>query len=385
MTARRRARGNRWVVVARGPAARLLAPPRALALPGRDARAGSTASRDDLRARRAHPGRVDPREPGRRALQAARQAQAESWWRSSRPRASSTTSAWRSSRRSRTRSRNAEFIYDTFNALPRRAPVGRRARTSGRSRSPARCSSATVASTTTSSEYGLQRSEGVLLRYLSELYKTLVQTVPEPAKTDEVIDVDRLPPRPARAHRLQPARGVGEPAPPRVALRARSGRGRASEPWPGPTSCCDDPRAFAARVRAEMHLLVRALAQGDYEEAALWVRPQRPRTTPGPPSASRRRWRPSSPSTASWSSPPRPGRPTCTLIESTGRRTWTVRQVLLDPQGDDLWHLAGRVDLSSGQVPEGPLLESRTARGVTSRPEAKFPAKTSSTPWRRGP
>ena len=38
-------------------------------------------------------------------------------------------------------------------------------------------------------DYGLQRSEGVLLRYLSEVYKTLSQTVPVPARTDEVMDI----------------------------------------------------------------------------------------------------------------------------------------------------------------------------------------------------
>jgi hypothetical protein len=38
-------------------------------------------------------------------------------------------------------------------------------------------------------EYGLPRSEGVLLRYLSSAYKTLVQNVPEDAKTDEVYDL----------------------------------------------------------------------------------------------------------------------------------------------------------------------------------------------------
>ncbi|NJL29798.1 MAG: DUF3516 domain-containing protein, partial [Thermoanaerobaculia bacterium] len=37
--------------------------------------------------------------------------------------------------------------------------------------------------------YGLQRSEGVLLRYLSQLYKTLSQSVPERAKTEGVYDV----------------------------------------------------------------------------------------------------------------------------------------------------------------------------------------------------
>jgi superfamily II RNA helicase len=38
-------------------------------------------------------------------------------------------------------------------------------------------------------EYGLSRSEGALLRYLSEVYKTLVQTVPERARTPEVEDL----------------------------------------------------------------------------------------------------------------------------------------------------------------------------------------------------
>ena len=38
-------------------------------------------------------------------------------------------------------------------------------------------------------EYGLQRSEGVLLRYLTDAYKGFVQTVPESAKTDALYDV----------------------------------------------------------------------------------------------------------------------------------------------------------------------------------------------------
>lgn len=35
-------------------------------------------------------------------------------------------------------------------------------------------------------EYDLQRSEGVLLRYLSSVYRTLSQTIPDPRKTDEL-------------------------------------------------------------------------------------------------------------------------------------------------------------------------------------------------------
>lgn len=37
--------------------------------------------------------------------------------------------------------------------------------------------------------YGLQRSEGVLLRHLSQVFKVLLQTVPDNAKTDPVLDM----------------------------------------------------------------------------------------------------------------------------------------------------------------------------------------------------
>ena len=37
--------------------------------------------------------------------------------------------------------------------------------------------------------YGLARSEGLLLRYLTDAYKGLVQNVPEDAKTDDLLDL----------------------------------------------------------------------------------------------------------------------------------------------------------------------------------------------------
>src|SRR5450756_1033251 len=37
--------------------------------------------------------------------------------------------------------------------------------------------------------YGLTRSEGVVLRYLADAYKALRQTVPDQAKTEELIDL----------------------------------------------------------------------------------------------------------------------------------------------------------------------------------------------------
>lgn len=203
---------------------------------------------------------------------------------------------------------------------------------------------------------GLQRSEGVLLRYLSQLYKTLTQSVPDQAKTLEIFDIQgflRAMIEHTDTSLLEEWENMLHPE---LLLESEQEREvdravlRAEEIF-------RDPRAFAARVRAEMHQLVRALAARDYEEASLWVR----RT--GDPE---RDWTPERLEAALapyhadngeliFSAEARQSRHT--LIRPSGTRTWDVKQVLLDPQGDNLWHLAGRVDLTSGQAPEGPLVE----------------------------
>jgi hypothetical protein len=83
---------------------------------------------------------------------------------------------------------NAAFIYDTFNAFVREHPwVGAN---NIRPKSVARDMFEQFLSFSEYvREYGLERGEGVLLRYLSDAYKTLVQSVPLPAKTPEVDDV----------------------------------------------------------------------------------------------------------------------------------------------------------------------------------------------------
>lgn len=81
---------------------------------------------------------------------------------------------------------NQEFIYNTFNEFSRAHPwVGQE---NIRPKSVAREMFETFQSFHDYiREYDLERVEGLLLRYLSEVYKVLLQTVPEQAKTDEVI------------------------------------------------------------------------------------------------------------------------------------------------------------------------------------------------------
>jgi superfamily II RNA helicase len=81
-----------------------------------------------------------------------------------------------------------DFIYDTFNEFARVHPwVGEE---NIRPKSIAREMFETFQSFPDYiREYDLQRIEGLLLRYLSEVYKVLVQTIPESARTDEMVSM----------------------------------------------------------------------------------------------------------------------------------------------------------------------------------------------------
>src|SRR5205085_8591294 len=80
---------------------------------------------------------------------------------------------------------NRDFIYDSFNAFADRHPwVGTEniaPKSVAREMLERFCSFHDYVR-----DYGLQRSEGVLLRYLSDTYRTLVQSVPKRFVTEGV-------------------------------------------------------------------------------------------------------------------------------------------------------------------------------------------------------
>ena len=81
-----------------------------------------------------------------------------------------------------------EFIYDSFNDYGRRHPWV--SSENIRPKSVAReMYEEGLSFREYVKEYGLASTEGVLLRYLSNTYKSLVQNVPENLKTDEVYDI----------------------------------------------------------------------------------------------------------------------------------------------------------------------------------------------------
>jgi hypothetical protein len=210
--------------------------------------------------------------------------------------------------------------------------------------------------------YGLERSEGVLLRYLSQLYKTLDQTIPESAKTDELWDAlgfFRSLVSETDASLLEEWESLRHPE--LLLAEARQPEARKEAAWL--TELLSNPKVFAARVRADMHLLVRALAARDWEEAAERVY-QRPEGDEAAKDAGIR-WdaerfesamAPFFEEYGELVSGAEARLHHWTNLRPAGPRRWDVTQTLLDPKGDQTWAIFAGIDLRDGAAADGPIL-----------------------------
>jgi superfamily II RNA helicase len=117
-------------------------------------------------------------------------------------------------------------------------------------------------------EYGLARSEGLLLRYLSEVYKTLVQTIPEPSRTPELDDVTHYLGSLVRSVDSSLLDEWERMQHPEQVLAEKSEREPELE-----HDFTRDRRAFTALVRNLCFSLLRALAARDYESFLDLVEP----------------------------------------------------------------------------------------------------------------
>ncbi|ADO71371.1 DEAD/DEAH box helicase [Stigmatella aurantiaca] len=196
-------------------------------------------------------------------------------------------------------------------------------------------------------EYGLQRSEGVLLRYVGDAYKALVQTVPERFRDETVedfIDHLRATLRQVDSSLLDEWERMKNPeaalAPkPVVELK--------------PRELTDDPKAFAARVREELHRLLRMLGQKRYGDALAML----------------------DGAVGEWTATkleqamapyleehkvvvltPAARRPSLTFLKEAGTRQWEVQQRIMDPEGHGDWLLDCEIDLRGRKLDDGPIL-----------------------------
>ena len=181
--------------------------------------------------------------------------------------------------------------------------------------------------------YSLSRSEGLVLRYLADAYKALRQTVPDDAKTEELIDLTEWLGELVRQvdsslidewERLRNPTGEAD-----VSIDVK------------PPAVTGNVRAFRVLVRNALFRRVELAALRRYDElgaldadsgwdADAWADAIEPyyaehdRIGTGPDA-----------------------RGPALLLIDTGRDRWTVRQIFDDPAGDHDWGIIAEVDLAA--------------------------------------
>lgn len=247
---------------------------------------------------------------------------------------------------------NAEFLYGTYEVFSERHPwVGSdvlRPKSIARDMYELGMSFVEYVK-----EYGLQRSEGVLLRYLTDAYKAFVQTVPESAKTPELYDVSDwlgLTVRAIDASLLAEWEELHALSEDDVVPVERE---EADEV----VDITRDERGFTTMVRNAVWKIVRFLSFRQYDrvvEALSGAKAdadQDPWTTERLSEALAPYWQeydaidigPDARSSAH-------------LQIERGDSQWRLTQILLDPKGDRAWHLRLRVDLLSSREEGQPVL-----------------------------
>ena len=233
-------------------------------------------------------------------------------------------------------------------------------------------------------EYGVQRSEGVLLRYLNDSYKTLLQSVPEDLRDEAVDDLLaflRATVRGADSSLLDEWEALLDPEASAEEkarrLAAAQAHREALAARPRDTGALlRDPRALKARVRTELHRLLLALARRDFAGAAAGLRALSPDAS-WTPAELEAELAPCLAALGSLDTTPRARRPDRTVVLQEGPKKFRAQQKLLAPlrggsaieamaqaagaaaeHGEsEEWMLDCTVDLTEPRPEDEPLLE----------------------------
>ncbi len=193
--------------------------------------------------------------------------------------------------------------------------------------------------------YGIARMEGVLLRYLSQVHSTLARNMPESARNDELIEVIAF----FRAMLARIDSSLVEEW--ESLINPSEAHGPTDEVIPDRAPRRLDRKSFEARVRAELHQLVQALAREDYESAALCVAGDEwdaarfeAELAPVLEAQGRIRTDPEA-RLGHW-----------TQITSRSELAHDVVQVLIDEEGEGAGQIEAVVELEETVMPAGPMI-----------------------------
>ncbi|HEY3687369.1 MAG TPA: DUF3516 domain-containing protein [Streptosporangiaceae bacterium] len=196
--------------------------------------------------------------------------------------------------------------------------------------------------------YGLARSEGLVLRYLADVYKALRQTVPDDAKTEDLQDlIEWLGElvRQVDSSLLDEWERLRDPG-------AAPDETGAVDDAPPPVTA--NHRAFRVLVRNELFRRVELAARERYDQlgeldaddgwdAEAWAAALDPYFEAHGELAT---------------GPDARGPALLMIDEQLGR--WTVRQIFDDPAGDHDWGISAEIDLAASDESGGPVLHVTT-------------------------
>jgi hypothetical protein len=201
--------------------------------------------------------------------------------------------------------------------------------------------------------YGVTRSEGLVLRYLSDVYRALRQTVPDRVKTDELDDIIEWLGELVRqvdSSLLDEWEALTDPE----SVAAAAAQAAAGEPIAPTRPITANERAFRVMVRNAMFQRVQLAARDRFRdlinleselgrpllqwEAALGAYWDEYETLGDGPEARS---------------------PSLLIVEPAGR-VWNVRQVIDDPEGNHDWSIVAIVDLDASDAAGEPVIKTQS-------------------------
>ena len=216
--------------------------------------------------------------------------------------------------------------------------------------------------------YGVGRSEGLVLRYLSDAYRALRQTVPERIRTEELDDIIEWLGETVRqidSSLLDEWEALTDPD-----AFARAATAHATgEPLPPPRPITANERAFRVMVRNAMFQKVQLAARdrydalGELETAAAALDEAGGRVVMNAAAWEERLgeyWD----EHETLGSGPAARAPELLLIDRSppdaAGRTWLVRQIIDDPEAHHDWAIVASVDLDASDAAGEPVVRTRS-------------------------
>ncbi|GAB3622163.1 DEAD/DEAH box helicase [Mariniluteicoccus endophyticus] len=201
--------------------------------------------------------------------------------------------------------------------------------------------------------YGLTRSEGLVLRYLTDAYRALRQTVPESYRTEELDDLlewlgETI--RQTDSSLLDEWEALTDPE---AVARAAAERAAGKPPAP-PRPVTGNERAFRAMVRTAMFRRVELAARDRFEELAAMEASECAKTDPPLEVVM---------TVDRWDDAlgayfddhdeilvDAEARGPGLFMVDKGAKAWTVRQIVHDPEGDHDWQMLAEVPLEASDL-----------------------------------